>query len=306
MIRFMRTITHCNTQKKYNAWVTMFSGNFISVRFVLFLAFMLLNNAVGAIDTLYTYFPDGKKESAIPYSGTYPEGVAIYFYPNGNIKEERQFLAGKVEGTVKLYDSTGVLRELYTIKNGKREGPASIFDSTGNFISDFYYENGKISKDFYASDELTEILTDENTLPPDMDEIEEPNHPNQEIPKTSEVKKPSAPVFNENDTIFFDLSSPDSALASFLNPYPSPELGWDNFYEKLSYPSFAKNEGITGVVKIKALVDKNGYVKQTEIVNELSGCEYSAEISVYFTKFLPITINGIPYTSLYIIPVEFK
>ncbi len=117
--------------------------NILSGSELLIVLFLCLCSSLSAqYDTVRHYYSSGKIESIIPTYNKIPEGNARYYFEDGNLKEEKEYVSGRIEGVVKLYHATGKLKELYTIENGKREGPASYYDSTGNFTSEVFYSNG--------------------------------------------------------------------------------------------------------------------------------------------------------------------
>ncbi|MFN3695136.1 MAG: toxin-antitoxin system YwqK family antitoxin, partial [Ignavibacterium sp.] len=104
--------------------------------------FLFTLNAFPQQDSIITYYPDGKIESIIhTYTGS-REGLAKYFYENGNLKEERNYSKDKVSGVVKIYYPNGNLKEMFNIENGRREGPASYFDSSGVHLEDVFFSEG--------------------------------------------------------------------------------------------------------------------------------------------------------------------
>ena len=253
------------------------------------------------VDTIKTYYPNSVVQSAVPYYQNKPEGIARYYYDNHNLKEERTYIAGKVEGVVKRYNENGALREMFTIENGKREGALSLYDENGNYVEDKFYIAGKVQ-------------------PPDTSKVIEA--PAQKEPEDAPIVPPSVkdekpPAFvaiqyrqqtmESKDTLLVDFS--DSTQVRKLKVRTLPELlhGAKHFYSNLSYPSFAKKRKIEGVIKVKALVDKYGDVLKTEALNSLGwGCEESAEIAVFYTKFVPAVVSSGAVPCYIIFPVEFK
>ncbi len=248
------------------------------------------------VDTIKTYFNNGKVASAVPYYQNHPEGIGRFYYESGVLQEERTYQAGIVSGTVKRYDVTGTLRELFTIENGKREGASSIYDERGNFVEDKMYFAGRLQ-------------------PPDtsfaMPESNEPAYDTQKNvpPSVAEEKRPAIlemEALLPADTLLIDLSDSAAVQKLHLAVVPSPLHGMKNFYDLVFYPSKAVEKKIQGTVKIKALLDQYGDVLNTEIVKGIGyGCEEAANIAVYYTKFIPAVRKTEPVPCYIIFPVTF-
>ncbi|MCX7612489.1 MAG: hypothetical protein N2043_12980, partial [Ignavibacterium sp.] len=70
---------------------------------ILLIILIYLQNLFAQNDSLITYFPNGNIESIIYLKNSLREGKAVFFFENGNIKEERNYMNDKVSGIVKLY-----------------------------------------------------------------------------------------------------------------------------------------------------------------------------------------------------------
>jgi TonB family protein len=247
----------------------------------------------GLMKSLYS---NGNIESEINFKDSVREGEAKFYYENGYIKEERNYLNGRVDGLVKIYADSGKLKEVFIIENGRREGPTSLFDVNGNYLADVYYEAGKlivqpILEDYYASSNSqseygtgkVKIENTENNSPKESDDLLIP-------PEVEEEKL-------ENDSAFF----------SIIEVIPEPVGGMEAIYKKLIYPSEARNNEITGTVKVQAFIDEFGEVMEAKVVEGIGfGCDDVARNAIYYAKFKPGLQKGKPVKTMLIIPIEFK
>ncbi len=88
---------------------------------------------------------------------------------------------------------------------------------------------------------------------------------------------------------------------------PEPVGGMKKIMNKLVYPEKAKEDGIQGTVKVLAFIDEDGEVTHAEVVQGIGhGCDQSAKIAVFYTKFKPGLLKGKPVNVQMVIPVEFK
>lgn len=240
--------------------------------------FLFLNNySFSQTDTIKTYFKNGNYESLIPLYKNIRNGLAIYFFENGKMKEERNYVNGRVDGEVNLYYESGTIKEKFIIQNGKREGAVSFFDSTGKFIKEIFFSEGKLLN------EQSQIeITVEDSVFTEANEIAE-----QKI-DTVIVQKDSVPA------VKYDI-------------LPEPVGGMKTIYNKLVYPELAVKKKIQGVVKIWASIDEYGEVTKTKIIQGLGfGCDDAVEITVYYTKFKPAQIKREPVPSEIELEIEFK
>ncbi len=245
------------------------------------------------------YYPNGKLKSEINYYSGVREGEAKFYYENGNLKEERFYLNGKAEGLVRYYNENGKLIEMATLENGKRQGPTSIFDSTGVFVMDIYYEDGKkvVETSHYYDQKPIEITAQNTSAAPETKEEQK----SAVVIKNKQVNHTMPPrIEEESDEV-------DPAFYLTVEVMPEPVGGPDQIQKKVYYPPYAKENGIQGTVKILTFIDEYGEVKKAEVVEGIGyGCDESARIAVYYTKFKPGLQRGKPVKVQMTIPVEFK
>jgi len=107
-----------------------------------------------------SYFPNGQIKQEGQYINGAMNQLWKYYYPNGQMKEAVHFSNNveengqlKAEGTYanenregvwKVYHPNGVLEEEATYKNDWEEGIIEVFDSTGTKIKAITYKNGRV------------------------------------------------------------------------------------------------------------------------------------------------------------------
>lgn len=88
---------------------------------------------------------------------------------------------------------------------------------------------------------------------------------------------------------------------------PMPIGGMREIAKNVHYPEIAKRAGIEGRVFVKAFIDENGNVVETEIIKGIGGgCDQAALDAIEATKFKPGRKNGKPVKVQVSIPIMFK
>lgn len=259
---------------------------------IITILFLLTINLFSQQDSLVNYFPDGKIESIIHTYNGVREGAALFYYPNGNPKEERTYSKDKVEGIVKIYYPNGNLKEMFNIENGRREGPASYFDTSGTHIEDVFFSEG-----FRKDQEFT--LIGEYRYEDYLKLLEEWKQRQEEKKKKSDEMPPEQ----------IEEKNFDDDPAYFINAevMPEPIGGMNTIYRKLTYPEEARRKKIEGTVKVLAFIEKDGEVSNATVVEGIGyGCDEVARLAVYYTRFKPGLMKGKRVKVQMVIPVEFK
>jgi TonB family protein len=241
------------------------------------------------------FYSNGNVKSEINYSNGVREGEAKFYYENGSLEEERYYVNGRVEGLVKYYNEAGKLIEMANLENGKREGPTSIYDSTGAYLTDINYEAGKKIVETHPYYEQK----------PDTTQLAGSGVVKKVVKVVKRVKKPTDEMLPPvvEDAAF----EPEEKFYLEVDVMPEPVGGMDKLQNKVHYPSAAKERGIQGTVKVQAFIDKNGEVKEANVVEGIGfGCDESARIAVYYTRFKPGFLKGKPVKVQMVIPIEFK
>ena len=88
---------------------------------------------------------------------------------------------------------------------------------------------------------------------------------------------------------------------------PEPVGGIAAIGQKVRYPEIAKRAGIEGRVFVKAIIDTQGNVIETEVIKGLgAGTDEAAVEAIKNSKFIPGKINGKPVKVQVAIPILFK
>jgi len=249
-------------------------------------------NLLAQQDTLTTYFPNGKIESKVSIKNKIRSGAAWIYYDNGNLKQELNYVNGKVSGLVKNYTAAGILYEMFVVEAGKREGPTSYFDSLGVYQKDVMYVEGRMVQE---------------PLFPEKENIELEELASNENIETKKVVKKNSAIEELVPLEINDNLEDDPAYYLTAEIMPEPVGGMKRLQNKVLYPDDARENEIEGVVKIKAFIDKNGDVTSAEVVEGIGyGCDEAARTIIYYAKFKPGLQRGRPINIQMIIPIEFK
>jgi TonB family protein len=255
---------------------------------------MLTIEAAAQIDSLVSYYNNGKIEAIVHLRDKVRDGDASYFWENGNPKERLTYVNGRVEGLVRTYNQDGVLKEMFTIQSGKREGPTSLFDTTGKYLEDIYYEEGILVVDKIVLDTgVKKKKTDEVVMTePLTTEKKQKQNNDDPLPPTIEEEKNY-----ENDSTFYKS----------VEVMPEPYGGMKAIYKKIGYPKEAKDEKVEGVVKVLTFVDRDGEVLDAQVVEGIGfGCDEAARLAILYHRFKPGLIKGQKVKVQMEIPIEFK
>lgn len=244
-------------------------------------------------DTVKTFYPDGKVQSIVPYENKIRQGEAIFYWENGYLKEKRNYLNDKVTGTVTTYYENGNPQEQFSIQDGKRFGVTSYYDSTGK-STDVVFEGGvRKGQDFlligeYREEDYQKLLAEWKA---------------RQLKQLNKQNNFSLPPVEEENKVMDD----DPAYYMNVEVMPEPIGGMNTIYKKLVYPEEAREKKIEGTVKILAFIEKNGEVSAAQVAEGIGyGCDESARLSVYYTRFKPGLQKGKRVKVQMIIPIEFK
>jgi periplasmic protein TonB len=267
----------------------------------LFIFIILTAFTAAAQEGLFkTYYSTGQIESEINYQNNIREGEAKFYYENGNLKEERTYINGKVEGVLKLYHENGSLKEIASIENGKREGPTSLFNEEGIYTADVEFHEGRRLP---PAPEIVEppVIASSNVTPEseEINNIETAKAKERNLRKKSEGLSVPPPLD--------DVIDDDPAFFSTAEVMPQPVGGMSAVYNRLIYPSEARNKKVEGTVKVLVYINEWGDVTQAEVVEGIGfGCDEAAKTTLFYTKFSPGMIRGKAVKIRMVIPVDFK
>ncbi|MBS1554838.1 MAG: toxin-antitoxin system YwqK family antitoxin [Bacteroidetes bacterium] len=111
----------------------------------------------GLVKSVTTYF-EGKKEGLCMEMENGQMAKRFYYhsglrhgdykeFKSTSLKEERNYVNGKIEGTVRIYyDYNSKLMEEGNYKNGVRDGVSKWYDQDGKLSIEYEYKNGELVK----------------------------------------------------------------------------------------------------------------------------------------------------------------
>jgi protein TonB len=92
-----------------------------------------------------------------------------------------------------------------------------------------------------------------------------------------------------------------------LDKMPSIKGGITELAKNIKYPESAKKEGIMGKVMVKAIIDENGKVIETEVLKGVNAeLDEAAVKAVKLTKFEAGVMDGKNVKAEVTIPISFK
>ena len=97
-------------------------------------------------DSAFVQFftPKGKVKTKGWMIGKKRVGKWVYYFSDGNIFSEEEYVDGKLDGVVKNYYRNGKLTEETYYKKGEKDGVSKIFTDSGIMIEEVNYVAGKL------------------------------------------------------------------------------------------------------------------------------------------------------------------
>jgi TonB family protein len=92
-----------------------------------------------------------------------------------------------------------------------------------------------------------------------------------------------------------------------LEKMPAPVLGWDCLGKCFLYPQSARMDGVTGVVKVRALILPDGTVGQIRVeCGVRADLDHAAQCCLSKTRWIPAETAEGPAAAWVVIPVRYK
>lgn len=99
---------------------------------------------------------------------------------------------------------------------------------------------------------------------------------------------------------------PDEGFFEVVEHEPELIGGYDDLYDRISYPERARISGIQGTVVVRFIVTVNGQVEDAEILRSVGGgCDEEALRAIRDSKFRPGLQRGRPVPVRMSMPVRF-
>jgi TonB family protein len=239
----------------------------------------------------------GKKNQSITYEQGNKVGMAFYFFDNGVIHKQVEYLPFKVMSN-QVIGSSSNLVDLFADGNSKliyqadSLGKVLVKDGNGHLI-----EIAKIGDDYLMQegnykDGLKEGLWKGNYISRKYS-FEEQYEANKLISGTSTV---------EGKTYTY---------ITLMQP-PQFKAGINEFYgylgRSVKYPIDAAKANITGTVILSFTIEKDGTPTNIEIKKSVhpSLDEEAKRVLRYSPKWIPATQRGLPVSVKYTIPIKFN
>ncbi|MDR1762070.1 MAG: energy transducer TonB [Bacteroidales bacterium] len=114
------------------------------------------------------------------------------------------------------------------------------------------------------------------------------------------------------DSVYFDKQEVQDFVAQKPDAMPNFPGGMMELYkfigQNIYYPREAQEKGIAGQVIVKFIVDKQGRVKDPEIVHSVhpSLDAVALEVVEKFPDFIPAIQKGEPVSVYFSLPISFK
>lgn len=109
---------------------------------------------------LITYFDNGNIQHISYWSNKLKNGTLQEFYETGQLKIERNYIAGKIEGFGKVFYANGLLHSEYYYVNGKNNGKYYEWYENGQLAEEGEYLNDDYSELNFWEEDGTQILKD--------------------------------------------------------------------------------------------------------------------------------------------------
>jgi len=90
------------------------------------------------------FYPDGKLRFEIGYVAGRKDGVEKYFYSDGKLKSEIGYRNGRKDGMEKIFYSDGKLKSETGYRDDRKDGMEKIFNPDGRVKSEIIYRSGRV------------------------------------------------------------------------------------------------------------------------------------------------------------------
>ncbi len=92
---------------------------------------------------------EGGPEASFFYENGFLEGEALFFHPDGQLKEKIPYVHHRRHGTTVRYDTRGNKTEEICYKNDLKEGPSALYGSDGHILSEEIYAEDLLQSGIY-------------------------------------------------------------------------------------------------------------------------------------------------------------
>jgi len=240
--------------------------------------------------TVIRYYKNGMKKSAINYKKDVSVGMAYYFFENGKLKKQVEFLekdpSEKKDVNLAFEERSKLIYQVDSM--GKvlvKDGNGHLIDTTKSakdqFVEEGDYKDGfkdGVWKGHYVSGKSNYV-------------------------ESYALGKFISGVNTEGDKTY---------EYTILESRPQYKGGINAFYKYLGnairYPSSAYKSGISGSVHVSFTIEKDGKVSDVTVVKSVFGPidEEALRVVNASPKWIPGMQRGLPVKVKYNIPISFK
>lgn len=232
-----------------------------------------------------SYYKNGVKESAVTYKEGLPIGEAYYFFGNGRVKKQVEYLESDPKAKVEE-------RGLKLIYQVDTLGQVYVKDGNGRLIERTINEKDTLIEEGNYKDGLKEGIWKGRYTSGKSSYIEEYG---------------LAKFISGTQTIGDKMYE-----YAVLEVAPNFKGGIKEFYKYLGksirYPEDALSRNITGVVIVKFAIEKDGQIVDAEIVRSVfpSIDKETLRLVSGMPKWSPGFLRGVPVKMKYSLPVNFS
>lgn len=114
----------------------------------------------------------------------------------------------------------------------------------------------------------------------------------------------------QDDSISINIKEPEIfERAEVMPTFPGGTESLMKFlFQNIKYPKYARENGLEGKVIIKFYVDKEGNIREAEVLNDVDNSlkKEALRIISIMPKWNPALQRGKPVNCYYVLPVTFK
>jgi hypothetical protein len=249
---------------------------------------------------LRTFFPETKQiTSEVNFkdkSTLIANGKARYWHENGNLKSEGNYSNSQLVGIWKYYHrKSGKISSKGTFKLDKKQGIWEVYDIDGRLEEVLNYENGQREGKFIQYDSINNI-------------INEGIYKSDTIFQQTKVDKTNPKLKFGVDEQLPYLSQCKSIENIDLRNECSKKAIFEYLNKSLKYPKNARNYGIEGTTITQFVVDKDGSIKDIDVVIGL--CQEFKDLNMKIMANMPQWEPGIQHGEkvkvLFSFPIIYK
>lgn len=253
---------------------------------------------------LRTFYPETKQMTSevrcLDRKMEIANGPAKYWHENGHLKSEGDHDGNVAQGEWKYYHrENGQLSSIGVYNDGRKEGVWKNYNSNGVAESEYNYIQDQREGEFIKYDTLGNILSEGTYMADTLFKVTLAN-PEKEIKRTEERE--------EREESMPYLSQCKHIQDAYQRGICSNEKLLKFIYSNLRYPSYARDYGIQGMTVTQFTIDKEGAVKDIDVVIGICDGfkEECLKVISKLPQWEPAVQDGKPVDILFTLPIKFK